>query len=46
VQRAAIPCVLFGPGDVAAAAHRPDEYVDLAAVELAQQVISRLLLTA
>ena len=44
--RGGIPCVLFGPGDVAASAHRPDEYVDLAEVEVAQRVISRLLLTA
>jgi acetylornithine deacetylase/succinyl-diaminopimelate desuccinylase family protein len=45
VARAGIPCILFGPGDVDAAAHRPDEFVDLAEVETAREVCSRLLLT-
>jgi acetylornithine deacetylase/succinyl-diaminopimelate desuccinylase family protein len=44
VQRAAIPCVLFGPGDIANA-HRPDEFVELEEVEAAREVVSRLLLT-
>jgi acetylornithine deacetylase/succinyl-diaminopimelate desuccinylase-like protein len=43
VKRAGIPCVLFGPGDIAAA-HRPDEFVDLEQVESAREVVSRLLL--
>jgi acetylornithine deacetylase len=43
VKKAGIPCVLFGPGDIAAA-HRPDEYVDLEQVESACEVVSRLLL--
>ena len=42
VGRAGIPCVLFGPGDTSQA-HRPDEFVDLAEVEVASQVCSRLL---
>ena len=42
--RAGIPCVLFGPGDTAEA-HRPDESIDLAEVELASEVFSRLLQT-
>jgi acetylornithine deacetylase len=42
VERAGIPCVLFGPGDTAQA-HRPDEYVDLAEVEIAREVCSHLL---
>jgi acetylornithine deacetylase len=44
VQRAGIPCVLFGPGDIANA-HRPDEFVELEQVEAAREVVSRLLLT-
>ena len=43
--RAGIPCLLFGPGRVAAA-HRPDEFVDLEEVEAAKEVCSRLLLPA
>jgi acetylornithine deacetylase/succinyl-diaminopimelate desuccinylase family protein len=46
VGRAGIPCVLFGPGDVVAAAHRPDEFVDLDQVEMAREVCSRLVLAA
>jgi acetylornithine deacetylase/succinyl-diaminopimelate desuccinylase family protein len=42
--RAGVPTVLFGPGDTAQA-HRPDEYVDLAQVEAAREVFSRLLTT-
>ena len=42
--RRQIPCVLFGPGDIAVA-HRPDEYVELEHVELAREVYRRLLLT-
>jgi acetylornithine deacetylase len=45
VVKAGIPCVLFGPGDVATAAHRPDEFVELEQLELAREVYSRLLLT-
>lgn len=45
VAQAGIPCILFGPGDVDAAAHRPDEFVDLAEVETAREVCSRLVLT-
>lgn len=40
--RAHIPCVLFGPGDIAVA-HRPDEFVELEQVELARDVFRRLL---
>src|SRR5207245_10885428 len=29
VHGAGIPCVLFGPGDIEQAAHRPDEWIDL-----------------
>jgi acetylornithine deacetylase len=40
--RTGIPCVLFGPGDTAQA-HRPDEFVDLAQLATASEVIARLL---
>jgi acetylornithine deacetylase/succinyl-diaminopimelate desuccinylase family protein len=40
--RAGIPCVLFGPGDTAQA-HRPDEFVELAHLDLAREVCSRFL---
>jgi succinyl-diaminopimelate desuccinylase len=42
--RGGIPCVLFGPGDIGAAAHRPDEFVDLEEVDMASRVCSLLLL--
>ena len=42
--RAEIPCVLFGPGDIAVA-HRPDEFVELEEVERAREVFRRLLQT-
>ncbi len=45
VHTAGIPCVLFGPGDIEQAAHRPDEWIDLADLEVAQQVFERLLLS-
>lgn len=44
VHTAGIPCVLFGPGDIEQAAHRPDEWIDLHDLEVAQQVFERLLL--
>jgi acetylornithine deacetylase/succinyl-diaminopimelate desuccinylase family protein len=44
VHTAGIPCVLFGPGDIEQAAHRPDEWIDLEDLEVAQQVFERLLL--
>jgi acetylornithine deacetylase len=44
VRRARIPCVLFGPGDIAQA-HGPDEFVELAQLEAAQDVLARLLLS-
>ena len=37
-----IPCVLFGPGDIAVS-HRPDEFVELEQVELAREVYRRFL---
>jgi acetylornithine deacetylase/succinyl-diaminopimelate desuccinylase family protein len=45
VHTAGIPCVLFGPGDIEQAAHRPDESIDLEDLEVAQQVFERLLLS-
>jgi acetylornithine deacetylase len=44
VHTAGIPCVLFGPGDIEQAAHRPDEWIDLEDLEVAQRVFERLLL--
>ncbi len=44
VHTAGIPCVLFGPGDIELAAHRPDEWIDLSEVDTAQRVFERLLL--
>jgi acetylornithine deacetylase/succinyl-diaminopimelate desuccinylase family protein len=44
VHTAGIPCVLFGPGDIEQAAHRPDEWIDLRDLEVAQTVFERLLL--
>jgi acetylornithine deacetylase/succinyl-diaminopimelate desuccinylase family protein len=44
VHTAGIPCVLFGPGDLEQAAHRPDEWIDLNEVETAQRVFESLLL--
>jgi acetylornithine deacetylase/succinyl-diaminopimelate desuccinylase family protein len=44
VHTAGIPCVLFGPGDIEQGAHRPDEWVDLKDLEVAQRVFERLLL--
>jgi acetylornithine deacetylase/succinyl-diaminopimelate desuccinylase-like protein len=41
---AGIPCVLFGPGDIEQGAHRPDEWIDLKDLEVAQRVFERLLL--
>jgi acetylornithine deacetylase/succinyl-diaminopimelate desuccinylase family protein len=38
-----IPTVLFGPGNISLAAHRPDEFVDLAQVEVAAEVYWRML---
>lgn len=44
VHTAGIPCVLFGPGDIEQSAHRPDEWMDLVDLEVAQRVFERLLL--
>ena len=44
VHAAGIPCVLFGPGDIEQAAHRPDEWIDLEDLEAAQHVFERFLL--
>ena len=44
VHTAGIPCVLFGPGDIEQGAHRPDEWIDLKDLEVAQRVFERLLL--
>jgi acetylornithine deacetylase len=44
VHTAGIPCVLFGPGNIEQAAHRPDEWIDLEDLEVAQRVFERLLL--
>jgi acetylornithine deacetylase len=45
VHGAGIPCVLFGPGDIEQAAHRPDEWIDLAGLDTAQRVFEHLLLS-
>jgi acetylornithine deacetylase len=45
VHVAGIPCVLFGPGDIEQAAHRPDEWIDLKDLEVAQRVFECLLLS-
>jgi len=44
VHGAGIPCVLFGPGDIEQAAHRPDEWIDLGELDTAQRVFEHLLL--
>ncbi|HEV2217685.1 MAG TPA: M20 family metallopeptidase [Candidatus Dormibacteraeota bacterium] len=44
VRGAGIPCVLFGPGDIEQAAHRPDEWVDLDDLDVAQRVFEHLML--
>ena len=44
VHGAGIPCVLFGPGDIEQAAHRPDEWIDLEDVDVAQRVFEHLIL--
>ncbi len=44
VHTAGIPCVLFGPGDIEQAAHRPDEWIDLDDLDAAQLVYEHLLL--
>lgn len=44
VHGAGIPCVLFGPGDIEQAAHRPDEWIDLEDLDLAQRVFEHLML--
>ena len=44
VHGAGIPCVLFGPGDIEQAAHRPDEWIDLADLDVAQRVFEHLIL--
>jgi acetylornithine deacetylase len=44
VHGAGIPCVLFGPGDIEQAAHRPDEWIDLQDVDVAQRVFEHLML--
>lgn len=44
VHGAGIPCVLFGPGDIEQAAHRPDEWLDLDDLDTAQRVFEHLLL--
>lgn len=44
VHTAGIPCVLFGPGDIEQGAHRPDEWIGLEDLEVAQRVFERLLL--
>jgi len=45
VHGAGIPCVLFGPGDIEQAAHRPDEWIDLDDLDTAQRVFEHLLLS-
>src|SRR5207237_8811375 len=42
VHTAGIPCVLFGPGDIEQAAHRPDEWIDLEDPRPAQRVFESL----
>jgi acetylornithine deacetylase/succinyl-diaminopimelate desuccinylase family protein len=44
VRGAGIPCVLFGPGQLEEAAHRPDEWVELDELEGARHVFEHLLL--
>ena len=44
VHDAGIPCVLFGPGDIEQAAHRPDEWIDLEELDAAQRVFEHLML--
>ena len=44
VHGAGIPCVLFGPGDIEQAAHRPDEWIDLEDLDAAQRVFEQLML--
>jgi len=43
VHGAGIPCVLFGPGDIEQAAHRPDEWIDLDDLDVAQRVFEHLI---
>ncbi len=43
VHGAGIPCVLFGPGDIEQAAHRPDEWIDLEDLDVAQRVFEHLI---
>ena len=45
VHGAGIPCVLFGPGDIEQAAHRPDEWIDLDDLDTAQRVFEHVLLS-
>ncbi len=45
VHGAGIPCVLFGPGDIEQAAHRPDEWVGLEDLDAAQRVFEHLMLS-
>ena len=44
VHTSGIPCVLFGPGDIDQAAHRPDEWIDLGDLDVAQRVFERLMI--
>jgi acetylornithine deacetylase len=44
VHTAGIPCVLFGPGDIEQGAHRPDEWIGLKDLEVAQRVFEQLLI--
>lgn len=43
VHGAGIPCVLFGPGNIEEAAHRPDEWIDLEDLDAAQRVFEHLI---
>jgi len=43
VHKAGIPCVLFGPGDIAQAAHRPDEWISLDDLDAAKRVFEFLM---
>ena len=43
VHKAGIPCVLFGPGDIAQAAHRPDEWISLDDLDAAKRVFESLM---
>lgn len=43
VHGAGIPCVLFGPGDIEQAAHRPDEWIDLDDLDAAQHMFEHLI---